>query len=119
MSVFIDQPLTTRASVGTFHAISFCASSGALSSASLHGGVGLVDIEALAGLDADPLHLRDDRLVGEMRRIELEQLGRVGEVLGPPACVSTWTFGGVFMSTRRIDLHLDRLGRLAPLARAA
>jgi hypothetical protein len=33
VSVFIDQPFATLARVGTFHAINFCASAGALSSA--------------------------------------------------------------------------------------
>ncbi len=44
----------------------------------LHGGIELVEVEALAGLDADPLHLRDDRLVGAVRRVQFEEFGRVG-----------------------------------------
>ncbi len=37
-------------------------------------------------------------LIGDMRRMELQKLGGIGEIR-PPIMVSTWTFGGVFMST--------------------
>ena len=55
VSVFIDQPLAILASVGTFHAISFWASSGALAKPFCDGGIGLIEIEALADLEADAL----------------------------------------------------------------
>jgi len=44
------------------------------------GGIELVDVEALAGLDADLLQLRDDGLVGKVRRVDLEKLGGIREV---------------------------------------
>jgi len=56
VSVFIDQPFTTRASVLNFHAISFCASSGALPNPALTAGSALL-IERLAALDTDALHM--------------------------------------------------------------
>ena len=59
----------------------------------LHGGVEFVEVEALAGLDADPLHLRDDRLVGDVDRVKLKEFGRVGEV---------------FAGRHGIDLNLRR-----------
>jgi hypothetical protein len=58
----------------------------------------LVDIETLAALDPDPPHLGEDRLVGDVRRLQLHDLGGVGKNL-PAGIVSTWVFGGVFMST--------------------
>src|SRR4029453_2329005 len=47
----------------------------------LHGWWSLLDVEALARHDADALHLREDRLIGEMRWMELQQLGGISEVL--------------------------------------
>src|SRR5216684_9292567 len=46
----------------------------------LHGWVELADVEAPTGLDTNFLHLRDDRLVGDMRWVKLEQFCRVGEI---------------------------------------
>ena len=77
----------------------------------------MLEVEALAGLDADSLHLREDRLVGDVRRVQLEEFGCVGEELSADM-VSTWVFGGVFMSTLGSILTSDRLRRLAPLRRA-
>ena len=71
VSVFIDQPFTTRASVGTFHAMSCWASFGAFSSAFLTAGSSLSKSRALAGFDADALHLRDDGLIGDVGRASL------------------------------------------------
>ena len=89
MSVFIDQPFTTRAMVGTFHAISFCPAAGAASSAFLTTGSTLLYIEALARFDADPLHPRDNWLISDVRRMQLQKLGRVGEIICRPVMVST------------------------------
>ena len=75
--------------------------------------IDLVDVEALAPLDPDPLHLGEDRLIGDVRRLQLQDLGGVGEELA---------------GRHRIDrdlrrrLHVDggidsadnRLGRLTP-----
>jgi len=36
----------------------------------LHGWIELADIEALAGFDTNLLHLREDRLIGDMRADE-------------------------------------------------
>ena len=63
-------------------------------------------------------NLGDDRLVGDVRRVQLQQLGGVGE---EPAGRH-----GIDLNLRRrlhvdcrIDLDLDRRGRLAPVATAA
>jgi hypothetical protein len=37
----------------------------------------LPNVEALSGLDTDLLHLCNDRLIGQMRRMDLEQFGGV------------------------------------------
>ena len=84
----------------------------------LHDGIELVEVETLAGLDADPLHLRNDRLIGDVGRVHLEEFGRVGEVFGG--------WHGIDLNFRRrlhidgrVDLHFHGLWRLAPIARAA
>ncbi len=76
-------------------------------------GDSLVEVEALARLDADQLHPREDGLIRDVRRMELEQLGRIGEVFRRRH--------GIDLNLRRrfhvdgwIDLDLDRLGRPAP-----
>ena len=76
-------------------------------------GSSLVEVETLAGLDADSLHLRDDWLVGAVRRVQLEEFGRVGEVFVGRH--------GVDLSLRRrlhiharVNRHRHRLGCLAP-----
>jgi hypothetical protein len=47
----------------------------------LHRGISLLEIEALAHFKADALQPRDDRLIGDVWRVEFEQLCRVGEEL--------------------------------------
>ena len=74
----------------------------------------MLDIEALARLDADPLHLRNNRLIGEVGRLQLEKLGRIGEVIAALHGIDL-NFWRRLHVDARIDLHLDRLGRLAPL----
>ena len=91
--MFIDQPFAIRASVFTFHSISFCASSAALAKPFLDAGVGLVEVEALADLETDPLQLRNNRLIGDVRGMKFEQLRRIGEV---------------FIGRHGIDLDLRR-----------
>ena len=46
----------------------------------LHLGCGLVEGERLAGLDAEPLHLRQDRMVVGMWRVVFGELAEQGEV---------------------------------------
>ena len=50
------------------------------------------------GLDANALHLRDDRLVGKVGRLELQKFGRVGEALAGRHRVDL-NLRGVFIST--------------------
>jgi hypothetical protein len=87
--MFIDQLFTTRARVGSFHSINSCPGLGRSFERLLDGGRGLFNIEALTRLDAEPSHLRENRLVSEMRRVHFQQLGRVREVLSW-GIVSTW-----------------------------
>ena len=98
MSVFIDQPSTTRAKTGDFprHQLQGVLWSGL--EPGLNRRIDLVEIEALAPLDPDTLHLGQDRLISDVGRLELEDLGGVGEELAADI-VSTVIFGGVFMST--------------------
>ena len=74
----------------------------------------MLDVEALARLNADPLHLRNNRFVSEVRRLQFEKLGRIGEVIAALHGIDL-NFRRRFHVDARIDLHLDRLGRLAPL----
>ena len=78
--------------------MSCCAASGALSNAFFTAGSSLSKSKALAGLDADPLHLRDDRLVRDVGRVQLEEFGRVGEVFSGRH--------GIDLNLRR-RLHID------------
>ena len=81
VSVFIDQPFATRARLLVFHAMSRCASAGTVSSACRTAGSALGEVEALAGLEAQLRQLRQDRLVGQVRRLPLQDLGGVAEEL--------------------------------------
>ena len=69
----------------------------------MHGGIEFADVKAFANLDSDFLYLRDDRLVGDMRRMKLEQVRCIGEI---------------YASRHRIDLdfwrrlHIDAWVRL-------
>src|SRR5262245_2829932 len=47
----------------------------------LYNRVGLGEVEAFTWLDADPLHSREDRLVGDVRRMKFQELGRVSEIV--------------------------------------
>ena len=66
-------------------------------------GSSLVEIEALADFKAELLQLRDDRLVGDVGRVQLQQLGRVGEKLARRHLVD---------GELRRRLHVD--GRIEP-----
>ena len=70
--------------------------------------------KALARLDADPLHPRNDRLIREVRRVQLEKLGRIGEVVVARHGIDLCLRGRLHVNAW-VDLHLDRLRRLAPL----
>jgi hypothetical protein len=59
----------------------------------LHGWIELGQVEVLAGVDANALHTRQDWLVGDVRLLLLQQLGRDGEIL---------------VRRHRIDLNLRR-----------
>ena len=80
----------------------------------LDGGIGRVEIEALARLEADAFQARDDRLVGDMRRMQFEQLRSIGEEFSGRH--------GIDLRLRRrfhidggVDLRLRCHGLLAPL----
>src|SRR5262249_8949828 len=79
----------------------------------LHGRRDLLDVEALAGLDADAPHLRDDRLIGDVRGSGLEQLRGVGEVFAGRHGVDLCLRRRLHVDAR-FDLRRYRLGRLAP-----
>jgi hypothetical protein len=81
------------------------ASSGALSSACFTaGGVELSEVEALADFDADVLHLRDERLIGDVGRVHLQQLRRVGEVFRRRHSIHLNLRQRLHIHTR-VDLH--------------
>ena len=82
----------------------------------LYDGIGLIDVEALAGLDADALHPRDDRLIGDVRRLQLHELCCVGEVFTGRHRVDLDLRRSLHVN-RRVDLDLDRLGCLSPLGK--
>ena len=94
--------------------MSCCPASGAASSAFLDHRIDFADVEALARLDADPLHLGNNRLVGEVGRLQLEKLGRIGEVIAALHGIDL-SFWRRLHVDARIDLHLDWHRRLTPL----
>ncbi|MBB4167134.1 hypothetical protein FHX09_000958 [Rhizobium sp. BK538] len=113
VSVFIGQLLATRASCDfpVHQLLSF----GRNIFQSL-GDVGrdLAFIEALARLYPDPLHPAYDRLVGGVRRIDLQQFRCLGEevLCRHPVDCRLWRS---FHIDVRIDRDLGRLGRFTPL----
>ena len=78
----------------------------------LHDWIELADVEALARLDADFLHLRDDRLVGDMGRMKLEQLGGIGEIHARRHGIDLDLWRRLHVDAW-VDLDLDRLRRFA------
>src|SRR5262245_31480548 len=74
---------------------------------------GVPDVETLADLEANPLQACDNRLVSDVRRLELQQLGCVGEELVGGHGVHL-NFGWRLHVHIRVDLRLDRCRRLAP-----
>ncbi len=79
-----------------------------------HRRVRLGEIEALARLQPDPLHLGDDRLVRHMRRLQLQDLGRVGEVFPGRHGVDLLLGRGLHVDAR-VELGDGGQGGLAPL----
>ncbi|MNF92443.1 hypothetical protein D3C84_750880 [compost metagenome] len=77
----------------------------------LHGRLQRIEIERLAGFDTDALHLRNDRLIGAVGRMQLEQLGGIGEVVGCRHRIDL-ELGWGFHVDGWIDFHTDRLGCL-------
>ena len=76
-------------------------------------GKELVEVESLTRLDADPSHLRDDRLIGDVRRVQLEQFGRIRKVFVPAHGVDLRLWRSLHVDTS-IDGLLDGLGGLPP-----
>ena len=68
----------------------------------------------LPGSNADPLHPRDNRLIREVGRVQLEKLGRIGEVFVARQGIDLCLRGRLHVNAW-VDLDLDRLRRLAPL----
>src|SRR5262245_18278174 len=98
VSVFIDQWFATRASVGTFHSISFWACAGASSIAFLTAGEALLQSKLLPG--SNPIRRSWARIGSSVRwgGFTLSNSAAYEKYFGP-GMVSTWTLGGVFMST--------------------
>ena len=79
--------------------------------------IGLAHIETLARLDTDPFHLRYNRLISNVRQVDFEKFGCIGEVF--------ISGHGIDLRLRRrfhvdawIELHLDWLGDI-PTPKAA
>src|SRR5262245_42051441 len=98
VSVFIDQWFATRASVATFHSISSCAALGAASNAVLTVG-GTFSISKLLPASI-PSRRIWARIGSSVRWGGFTLSSSVAYAkYWPPGMVSTWTLGGVFMST--------------------
>jgi hypothetical protein len=96
VSVFIDQPFTTRAMLLTSHAIKARGSLGTLSSAVLVAGSSLSISKLLPRSIPIRPHLGEDRLIGDVRRLDLQDLCGVSEEL---------------TGRHRVDLDLRRSAR--------
>src|SRR5262245_61326190 len=98
VSVFIDQPFATRASVGIFHAINCCAYWGELAKALRMAGPALFMSKLLPG--SIPI-FRNCSMIGSSVAcggLTFRSSASYAKNLSA-GIVSTWTFGGVFMST--------------------
>jgi hypothetical protein len=93
--------------------MSFFAISGASSNAFLTTGFEFANIEALGRFDSDPFHLGDDRLIGEVRRLQFENFGSVGEEFSALHGINLNLWRRLHVDAR-IDFHLDWLRCLAP-----
>src|SRR3977135_1855673 len=93
----MDHPFATRASVDTFHAMSWCAASGALSRAFFTMGSSLSKSRLLPG--SMPIRFLC-AMIGSsvMCGVQLQEFGRVGKVFG---CRH-----GIDLNLRR-RLHID------------
>ncbi len=79
-----------------------------------HRGIKLADLEAPAGLDADLPHAREDWLVGGVRRVKSQQLGRVCKEPVGRHRIDDRLRRRLDVDAR-VDRCLDWLRRLSPL----
>ena len=80
----------------------------------MHGGVEPIEIEALAGFDPDPLHAGYDRLIGQVRRLELQKFSGISEILAGGHRVDLG-LGRRFHINRWIDFDLEGLEVACPI----
>jgi len=79
----------------------------------LHRGIGFTKIEALARLKTNLPKLHDDRLVGNVRRMELEQFCCIGEELACGHCIDLLLGWGTHIDVG-INLHRYWLWLFSP-----
>ena len=108
----MDQPFATRAMVGIFQQLLRIVANGL--QGSLYGRIDLANVEALPRLDTDLRHLCNDRLISEMRRLNLEQFSGIGKEVARWHAIHLELRRGLHVHGR-VGFECDWLERFAPL----
>jgi hypothetical protein len=74
----------------------------------------LGQVEALASLDADPLHSSEDWLISDVRRVNLQQFCCIGEIFLSRHCVHLHSWRRLHIDGW-VELELDRLWRFSKI----